>query len=61
MSMPDLDYRKMVVDSAIKGLIDGGWDKLYAENLTLLLERVYNCGYNEAKRESQEITDWGAY
>jgi hypothetical protein len=59
--MLDADYRKMIVDSAIEGLIQGGWNELEAKCLTHLLERVYTSGYNEARREAQEIKDWGAY
>lgn len=57
----DLDYKKMIVDAAIEGLISGGMPVWEAKNLTSLLERVYNSGYNEARRQSEEIKDWGAY
>lgn len=56
------EHRNDIVTSAIQGLIQGGWDKLYAESLYILLERVYNCGYNEARRNIEENPrDWGAY
>lgn len=57
----DIDYKKMIVDAAIEGLISGGMPGWEAKNLTSLLERVYNSGYNEARRQSEEIKDWGAY
>lgn len=51
----------MIVAAAIEGLISGGMPVWEAKNLTSLLERVYNSGYNEAQRQHEEIKDWGAY
>lgn len=48
------EHRNDIVSAAIQGLIQGGWNKFYAESLYLLLERVYNCGYNEALRNIEE-------
>lgn len=59
--MLDVEYRKMAVDAAIEGLIQGGWNELEAKCLYLLLERMYNMGYAEAKRDCKQITDWGHY
>jgi len=54
-------WQRMIVDAAIEGLISGGMPVWEAKNLTSLLERVYNSGYNEARRQSEEIKDWAAY
>ena len=56
------DHKQDTIQAAIQGLIQGGWDKLYAESLYLLLERVYQSGYYEAYRNIEENPrDWGAY
>ena len=56
------EHKNDTVTAAIQGLIQGGWDKLYAESLYILLERVYDSGYNEARRNIEENPrDWGAY
>jgi hypothetical protein len=52
----DIDYKKMIVDAAIEGLISGGMPVWEAKNLTSLLERVYNCGYSEANLEIVSAT-----
>jgi hypothetical protein len=45
-------YKEEVVDQAILGLVQGGFP--VAETLRLLLERIYECGYNECRRELHE-------
>ncbi len=46
-------YKEEVVDQAILGLVQGGFP--LAETLRLLLERIYECGYNECRRQVDEI------
>jgi hypothetical protein len=47
-------YKEEVVDQAILGLVQGGFP--VAEALRMLLERIYECGYNECQRELYEKT-----
>lgn len=49
-----MHYKQKVVESAIQGMIQGGMQKGIAEAFYLLLERVYDSGYNEARRNIQE-------
>jgi hypothetical protein len=51
-----IEYRKMIVDAAIEGLISGGMPAWEAKNLTSLLEREYNCGYSKANFEIVSAT-----
>jgi hypothetical protein len=50
----DYDYKQEVIESAIQGMIQGGMHKDIAEAFYLLFERVYNSGYNEARRNIEE-------
>ena len=43
-----MSYREEVVNTAIKSLEDAGFPG--AVSLVLMFERVYDCGYNEARR-----------
>jgi len=45
-------YKEEVVDQAILGLIQGGFSE--AESLRMLLERIYESGYNEHSRQLTE-------
>ena len=45
-----MHYKQEVVEAAIRGMIQGGMQKDIAEAFYLLLERVYDSGYNEARR-----------
>lgn len=57
-----MSYKQEVIESAIQGMIQGGMQKDIAEVFYLLLERVYDSGYNEARRNIEENPrDWGAY
>ncbi len=49
-----MDYKQEVVEAAIQGLIQGGMQKDIAEAFYLLFERVYDSGYNEARRNIRE-------
>lgn len=50
------------IASAQQGLIEGGMPEMDAKYFALLLERVYDSGYNEAMRNIEENPkDWGAY
>ena len=58
----DYDYKREVIESAIQGMIQNGMQKDIAEAFYLLFERIYNSGYNEARRNIEENPrDWGAY
>ena len=58
----DYDYKQEVIKFAIQGMIQGGMQKDIAEAFYLLFERIYNSGYNEARRNIEENPrDWGAY
>jgi len=50
----DYDYKQEVIEAAIQGMIQGGMHKDIAEVFYLLFERVYTCGYNEARRNIEE-------
>lgn len=43
-------HKEDIVGSAIQGLKEGGFE--YAEVFRMILERVYECGYREAIRNS---------
>jgi hypothetical protein len=45
-------YKEEVVDQAILGLVQGGYPE--ADSLRMLLERIYECGYNEHSRQLTE-------
>ena len=45
-------YKEEVVDQAILGLVQGGFPE--ADSLRMLLERIYECGYNEHSRQLTE-------
>jgi hypothetical protein len=47
-------YKEEVVDQAILGLTQGGLP--VAEAFRSLFERIYECGYNECRRELYEKT-----
>ena len=49
-----MDYKQEVLKSAIQGMIQNGMQKDIAESFYLLLERVYDSGYNEARRNIRE-------
>jgi hypothetical protein len=49
-----MHYKQEVIKSAIRGMIQGGMQKGIAEAFYLLLERVYDSGYNEARRNIRE-------
>jgi len=53
-------HKAQIVEQAIVGLRGGGFTN--PEIFTTLLTRVYECGYNEAQRELQELNrthyDW---
>lgn len=49
-----MDYKQEVIESAITGMIQSGMQKDIAEAFYLLLDRVYNSGYNEARRNIRE-------
>jgi hypothetical protein len=49
-----MHYKQEVIKSAIQGMIQGGMQKDIAEAFYLLFERIYNSGYNEARRNIQE-------
>ena len=56
------DYKQEVIKFAIQGMIQNGMQKDIAEAFYLLFERIYNSGYNEARRNIEENPrDWGAY
>ena len=46
--MNKMSYKEEVVNQAIKSLEDGGFPG--ASSLSLMFERIYECGYNEAGR-----------
>jgi len=50
----DYDYKHEIIQSAIQGLVQGGMSKDVAEAFYLLFKRVYNSGYNEARRNIEE-------
>lgn len=45
-----MNFKKKVIDSAVQGLIEGGFSKDQAYLFELLFERVYESAYNEAMR-----------
>lgn len=48
-----MTYKQDVVDAAIQGLIAGGMSDTEANIYRLLLEKVYDTGYNEAIRTAR--------
>lgn len=49
-------YKEQIVDSAIQGLKEGGFE--HAEMFRILLERVYDSGYAEAIRNTWHQFDY---
>lgn len=47
-------YKEQVVESALQGLVDGGFQPSTAECFRALLELMYACGYKEALRNVHE-------
>jgi hypothetical protein len=47
-------YKEQVVESAIQGLIEGGFAKDYAYLFEKLLDSVYTAAYNEGKWSGQQ-------
>ena len=45
-------YKEEVVEQVILVLVQGGFPA--AESFRILLERIYECGYNECRRELYE-------
>lgn len=54
MNDEQLDYKKEVIKSAINGLVQGGMSQTEAQVYEFLLSRVYDCGYNECRRNIHE-------
>lgn len=54
--MNTLSHKQQIIESAITGLKQGD-PSLPAESFAPLIARVYECGYNECRREneSQEL------
>jgi hypothetical protein len=52
--MTEKSYKQEVIESAIQGLAQGGMQKDIANAFYLLFERVYDSGYNEARRNIEE-------
>lgn len=50
----DYDFKQEVLKTVITGMIQNGMQKDIAEAFYLLLERVYDSGYNEARRNIRE-------
>lgn len=48
------EYKQEVLQAAVHGMIEGGWSRERAEHIMPLLDRVFTCGYNEAKRDMYE-------
>jgi hypothetical protein len=46
------DFKQAVVDTIILGMKKGGID--YADVFRTLFEQVYDCGYNECRRNMEE-------
>lgn len=46
-------YKQDVLDAAIEGLVAGGMSNERADLLLVLLDKVYECGYNEALRNTE--------
>jgi len=49
-----MDYKEEVIKSAINGMIQGGMSRTEAEIYRFFLTRVYDCGYNECRRNVEE-------
>jgi hypothetical protein len=50
-----MDYKKEVIQSAINGMVQGGFMTLLeAQVYEALFARIYDCGYNECRRNIEE-------
>lgn len=49
------EYKKEVIDAAVQGLVSGGFTDETAQMIKPLLEIVYQSGYNEAKRDLEQV------
>lgn len=43
-------YKQQVIESSLEGLRQGGFPPEYAQVFEIFLDKVYQCGYNEAVR-----------
>ena len=53
-----MSYKKEVVNTAIKSLEADGFPGAVSLSLMFLLERVYECGYNEAGRIHRDENEY---
>lgn len=54
-------YKEQVVDIAIQGMIEGGYPAEAAHMWKFLLERIYECGYNDCRRDMFSVTQQELY
>jgi hypothetical protein len=54
MNLTNKSYKEEVIKSAIDGLVQGGMSRAEAQVYEFLLSRVYDCGYNECRRNIHE-------